>query len=34
MFKTLKAKYVLPELIDAERNVYFIQKSRILSLAL
>ena len=33
MFKTLKAKYVLPELIVSERNVYFIQKSRFLSLA-
>ena len=34
MFKTLRAKYVLPELIVSERNVYFIQKSRFLSLAL
>ena len=34
MFKTLKAKYVLPELIVSERNVYFIQKSRFLSLTL
>ena len=34
MFKTLRAKYVLPELIVSERNVYFMQKSRFLSLAL
>ena len=33
MFKTLRTKYVLPELIVSERNVYFIQKSRFLSLA-
>ena len=29
-----RAKYVLPELIVSERNVYFIQKSRFLPLAL
>ena len=34
MFKTLSAKYVLPELIVSERNVYFIQKSRFLPSAL
>ena len=34
MFKTLMAKYVLPELIVSETNVYFIEKSRFLSLAL
>ena len=34
MFETLRAKYVLPELIVSERNVYFIQKSRFLSSAI
>ena len=34
MFKTLRAKYLLPELIDSESNFYFIPKSRFLSLAL
>ena len=34
MFKTLRAKYVLPELIVSERNVYFIQKAKFLSLSL
>ena len=34
MFKNLRAKHVLPELIVSERNVYFIQKSRFISLAL
>ena len=34
MFKTLRAKYVLPEQIVSEGNVYFIPKSRFLSLAL
>ena len=31
MFKTPSAKYVLPEIIVSERNVFFMQKSRFLS---